>query len=54
MNEKLMLANIKQLKKELEAERKLRAEWERRARYLEAKRVEGLAPPYKFGGEGVA
>ena len=53
MNEKLMIANIKRLKKELEAERKLRAEWERRARYLEAKRVEEVKP-YKFGGEGIA
>ena len=31
-----------------------RDSWERRARYLEELRVEGLAAPYKFGGEGVA
>ena len=31
-----------------------RDSWKRRCLQLEAKRVEGLQPPYKFGGEGVA
>ncbi len=65
---KMSMVNVWRLKEELEAAlnevlrleaeltevTKDRDSWERRVRQLEAKRVEGLAPPYKFGGEGVA
>ena len=61
MNEKLSLACMRRLKRERdEARRELaviikdRDKWERKALLLEAKRVEGLAPPYKFTGEGTA
>ena len=53
MNE-MSKAHVKRLEKELAEMTRDRDSWKRRAQYLEAKRVEGLAPPYKFGGEGVA
>ena len=48
------LSKDAELRAELAEVAKDRDYWADRARWLEAKRVEGLQPPYKFGGEGVA
>ena len=45
---------IKRLEKALAEMTRDRDYWKLRAQCLEARRVEGLAPPYKFTGEGTA
>ena len=45
---------LEEVKAELAEMTRDRDYWKLRAQCLEARRVEGLAPPYKFGGEGVA
>lgn len=53
MNERIARAFISDLRREIAELKKERDAWERRCRYLEAKRIERLEP-YKFGGEGTA